>query len=43
MEELTAPEEMIEVMNRNSQYQILDIFTEIKLSENVYNSFKQIN
>jgi 23S rRNA U2552 (ribose-2'-O)-methylase RlmE/FtsJ len=36
-------EEMIEVMNRNSQYQILDIFTDIKLSENVYNSFKQIN
>ena len=36
-------EEMIEVMNRNSQYQILNIFTDIELSENVYNSFKQIN
>ena len=36
-------EEMLEVMNRNSQYQILDIFTEITLSDNVYNSFRRIN
>jgi len=36
-------EEQLEIMNRNSQYQILDIFTDIKLSDNVYNSFKQIN
>jgi 23S rRNA U2552 (ribose-2'-O)-methylase RlmE/FtsJ len=36
-------EEMLEVMNRNSQYQILDMFTEITLSDNVYKSFRQIN
>jgi 23S rRNA U2552 (ribose-2'-O)-methylase RlmE/FtsJ len=36
-------EEMLEVMNRNSQYQILDMFTEITLSDDVYNSFRQIN
>ena len=36
-------EEMLEVMNRNSQYQILDMFTEITLADDVYNSFRQIN
>ena len=40
---ITKLEEMLEVMNRNSQYQILDIFTDIKLSDNVYDSFRQIN
>lgn len=36
-------EEQLEVINRNSQYQILDIFTEIKLSDKVYEAYKKIN
>lgn len=36
-------EEMLEVINRNSQYQIYDMFTEVVLSDDVYNSFRQIN
>ena len=36
-------EEMLEVINHNSQYQILDMFTDIKLSDKVYEEYKQIN
>ncbi len=36
-------EEMVDLINKNHKYQILDIFTEIKLSDNVYDSFKLIN
>lgn len=36
-------EEQLETINKNSQYQILDMFTNIKLSDNVYNAYKQIN
>lgn len=36
-------EEQINVMNRNENYQILDMFTNIELSQNIYTAFKQIN
>ena len=36
-------EEQLETMNINSQYQILDIFTDINLPDSVYNAYKQIN
>lgn len=36
-------EELIHTMNKNEQYQILDMFTDVVLSESVYNSYKQIN
>ena len=36
-------EEQIKMMNKNEQYQILDIFTEIELSEQVYKMYNKIN
>ena len=36
-------EEQLETINKNNQYQILDIFTDINLSDSVYNAYKQIN
>ena len=36
-------EEQIQVMNKNEKYQIFDIYTDIKLSDSIYNSYKQIN
>lgn len=36
-------EEQLETINKNNQYQILDMFTDIKLSNSVYNSYKKIN
>lgn len=36
-------EEQLDIINKNNKYQILDMFTDIKLSDSVYNSYKQIN
>ena len=36
-------EEQIELMDKNSEYQIFDIFTNIQLSPKVYESYKLIN
>ena len=36
-------EEQIHVMNKNEQYQILDIFTDINLSDSIYQSYRKIN
>lgn len=36
-------EEQIQVMNKNEQYQILDIFTDIKLSDSIYRAYNKIN
>ena len=36
-------ENMIETINKNAQYKIIDMFTDVVLSESVYNSYKQIN
>ncbi len=36
-------EEQIKVMNKNEQYQILDMFTDIELSDSVYKAYRQIN
>lgn len=40
---ITKLEEQLETINKNSQYQILDIFTDINLTNLVYNAYKQIN
>lgn len=40
---ITKLEEQINIMNKNEQYQILDMFTDVYLSENVYKSYKLIN
>ena len=36
-------EDQLDVINKNNYYQILDLFTDIKLSDPVYNAYKQIN
>lgn len=36
-------EDQIQLLNKNENYQILDIFSEIVLSDTVYNSYKKIN
>ena len=36
-------EEQINTINKNSEFQIIDIFTDIILPESIYNAYKQIN
>ncbi len=36
-------EEQIKILNKNEQYNVLDMFTDINLTDSVYNSYKLIN
>jgi 23S rRNA U2552 (ribose-2'-O)-methylase RlmE/FtsJ len=40
---LAKLEEQVQVMNKNEQYQILDMFTDIELSDTVYRAYNKIN
>ena len=40
---ITKLEDIILTMNKNNSYQIMDLFTDVKIPESVYNSYKQIN
>ena len=40
---ITKFEEQIQVMNKNEQYQIFDIFTDVELSDSIYKAYNKIN